>query len=157
MYMFIKMARWHSRLYAAMYGAGHSGCRQQSVARLSDIREDVTEFHTAAFIAEIWERVTFQYNIFVAEVAHCIIGQYDDDGATFEKLKIFALTPGIGAAQYGATPQRLFFDIPEGFRQLSALPDAQQAGRRRDIQTLVAPCEEWGEPRRWKKLRERMR
>lgn len=67
MYMFTKLFRQKSRFFAVMYGGCHLADRSRAIDRLIDIREDCPEISTSPFIAETWERVTFRYNIFVAE------------------------------------------------------------------------------------------
>ena len=75
-----------------MYGEERMDDRPQATERLIEIHEDCAELPTSTFIAETWARMTFQYNICVAEGVRYIIGQYDD-GITFGKLRRSALTP----------------------------------------------------------------
>ena len=137
MYMVIKMARKQARLFSAVYGEEHLAERMSAIERLSDIREDRPEFFTAAFVDEIWERMTYQYNMCVAEGIHYILGQYDD-GVTFEEIKRFVLSPNSsGSTAWTFTPA-FDFESPEGFWQMAALPEVQQERQRQDIQSLVA-------------------
>ena len=104
MYMFRKMARQQSLLFAEVYGEEHLNDRMQAIERISDIHVDCPDFFAATFITETWGRMTYQYNICVAEGIRYIIGQYDE-GITFDKIKRYALTPGPGGgAAWRFTP-----------------------------------------------------
>ena len=137
MYMVIKMARRHSRLFASVYGGEHLSDITQAIERLIDIREDCPEFPTASSIAETWGRATSQYTMCVTEGAHYILGQYGD-GVTFEEIGRFAPTPRHnGGAAWNFAP--LFdFDSPGGFWRMVLLPEIQQERQQRDIQSMVA-------------------
>ena len=150
MYMFIKMARRQSRLYAAMYGEEHLGDRLQAIERSRDIHEDWPEFSTASLVAETWERAMYQYNISFAEGVHYITGEYDE-GITFGKLQRFALTPGIdGGAAWRYAPV-FDFDIAEAFWKMAALPGIQKERQRQGIQTLAAARVRSGEHPGWER------
>ena len=76
MYMFIKMDRHQSRLFAAVYGEEPLNERMRPIERLGDIHEDWPEFFTSNFTTEAWGRMTYQYNICVTDGIRYIIGQY---------------------------------------------------------------------------------
>ena len=74
MYMFIKMTRRQSRLYASMGGEAHLCDRLQAIGRLSDIHEDCPGFPDAPFVAATWGRMLYQYNMSATEGVQYIIG-----------------------------------------------------------------------------------
>ena len=151
MYMVMKMARQQARLFAAVYCDEHLSERIAAIERHSDIHEDFPEFSTSAFIAETWERMTFQYNMCVAEGIRYILSQYDD-GVTFGKIKRFALTPNSnGSTAWTFTPV-FDFDSSDGFWQMAILPEIQQERQRHDIQSLVdARAKGISRPPGWRK------
>ena len=129
LYMFVEMARRQPGLFPAVYGGEHLEDRTQAVERLNVARDDCPEFHNAAFIAETWGLMTYQFNIFVTEDIRYIAGQYGE-GITFDKVGRFPSAPFIGGgASWNSTPP-FDFDSPEGFWKMVVFPQVQQERNR---------------------------
>ena len=144
MYMFIKMGREQSRLYAAIRIDEHLEDRLPAIDGLSGIRGDFPEFPTSTIIAVTRGRVAFRYNICVGEGVRYVIGQYDEF-ITFDILKRSALTPGSGCGEEWRYIPSFDFGRPGDPRQMAVLPEIQQEGKRQGAQSLVAERANSGE------------
>lgn len=135
--MFVKMARRQTRLYDAVYGSDHLNERLNAIDRANEIHEECPEFTTVSFLSEMWERMISQYNAFVVEGIHFILATYDE-GATFDKIKRYALAPdGKGGADWEFPP--IFdFDNDSGFWKSVIIPEIRQERQRQGIHNLVA-------------------
>ena len=136
-YMFAKMARRQSRLFSSIYGEEHLQERIAAIEKLGKIHEECHDYFAAPFIAEVWARMMHQYVTCVSEGVHFIVSQHDE-GATFDKIKRFATSPGEGGcAAWKYTPV-FNLDPPGGFWETVIIPEIQQDRQRQDIQTSIA-------------------
>ena len=94
-YMFTKMDRQQSRLFASIDGEEHLQERLIAIDQLGEIHEERPDYPNASFVAEVWERVMYQYVSCVAEGVHFIVSQHDD-GVTFGKIKKICTKPWRG-------------------------------------------------------------